>query len=75
MLFRSLPGEGILPCPGQIGNCIVIVLVAEDIAGKVDIALCGFLQRHVELEVVQERLLIRAGGRKAAGQRQRQLAL
>ena len=63
----GLPGGGILPCPGQIGNCIVIVLVAEDIAGKVDIALCGFLQRHVELEVVQERLLIRAGGRKAAG--------
>ena len=66
-LVLGLPGEGILPCPGQIGNCIVIVLVAEDIAGKVDIALCGFLQRHVELEVVQERLLIRAGGRKAAG--------
>ena len=62
-----LSGGGILPCPGQIGNCIVIVLVAEDIAGKVDIALCGFRQRHVELEVVQERLLIRAGGRKAAG--------
>ena len=59
-LVLGLPGEGILPSPGQIGNCIVIVLVAEDIAGKVDIALCGFLQRHVELEVVQERLLIRA---------------
>ena len=66
-LVLGLPGGGILPCPGQIGNCIVIVLVAEDIAGKVDIALCGFLQRHVELEVVQERLLIRAVGRKAAG--------
>ena len=63
----GLSGGGILPSPGQIGNCIVIVLVAEDIAGKVDIALCGFLQRHVELEVVQERLLIRAVGRKAAG--------
>ena len=55
-----LSGGLFLPSPGQIGNCIVIVLVAEDIAGKVDIALCGFLQRHVELEVVQERLLIRA---------------
>ena len=63
----GLPGGGILPCPGQIGNCIVIAHTAEDIAGKVDIALCGFLQRHVELEVVQERLLIRAVGRKAAG--------
>ena len=59
-LVLGLPGGGILPCPGQIGNCIVIVLVAEDITGKVDIALCGFRQRHVELEVVQERLLIRA---------------
>ena len=66
-LVLGLPGESILPSLGQIGNCIVIVLVAEDVAGKVDIALCGFLQRHVELEVVQERLLIRAGGRKAAG--------
>ena len=66
-LVLGLPGEGILPSLGQIGNCIVIVHTAEDIAGKVDIALCGFLQRHVELEVVQERLLIRAGGRKAAG--------
>ena len=63
----GLSGGGILPSLGQFGNCIVIVLVAEDIAGKVDIALCGFRQRHVELEVVQERLLIRAGGRKAAG--------
>ena len=62
-----LSGGLFLPSPGQTGNCIVIVLVAEDIAGKVDIALCGFLQRHVELEVVQERLLIRAVGRKAAG--------
>ena len=66
-LVLGLPGEGILPSLGQIGNCIVIVLVAEDIAGKVDIALCGCVQRHVELEVVQERLLIRAVGRKAAG--------
>ena len=66
-LVLGLPGEGILPSLGQIGNCIVIVHTAEDIAGKVDIALCGFLQRHVELEVVQECLLIRAGGRKAAG--------
>ena len=66
-LVLGLPGGGILPSPGQIGNCIVIVLVAEDIAGKVDIALCGCVQRHVELEVVQERLLIRAVGRKAAG--------
>ena len=62
-----LSGGLFLPSPGQIGNCIVIVLVAEDIAGKVDIALCGCVQRHVELEVVQERLLIRAVGRKAAG--------
>ena len=66
-LVLGLPGEGILPSLGQIGNCIVIVHTAEDIAGKVDIALCGCVQRHVELEVVQERLLIRAGGRKAAG--------
>ena len=66
-LVLVLSGGLFLPSSGQIGNCIVIVLVAEDIAGKVDIALCGFLQRHVELEVVQERLLIRAGGRKAAG--------
>ena len=66
-LVLGLPGGGILPCPGQTGNCIVIVLVAEDIAGKVDIALCGCVQRHVELEIVQERFLIRAGGRKAAG--------
>ena len=62
-----LSGGLFLPSPGQTGNCIVIVLVAEDIAGKVDIALCGCVQRHVELEVVQERLLIRAVGRKAAG--------
>ena len=55
-----LSGGLFLPSLGQFGNCIVIVLVAEDIAGKVDIALCGFRQRHVELEVVQERLLIRA---------------
>ena len=59
-LVLGLPGGGILPSLGQIGNCIVIAHTAEDIAGKVDIALCGFLQRHVELEVVQERLLIRA---------------
>ena len=55
-----LSGGLFLPSPGQTGNCIVIVLVAEDITGKIDIALCGFRQRHVELEVVQERLLIRA---------------
>ena len=66
-LILGLSGAFALPSLGQFGNCIVIVLVAEDIAGKVDIALCGFLQRHVELEVVQERLLIRAVGRKAAG--------
>ena len=66
-LILGLSGGLFLPSPGQIGNCIVIVLVAEDIAGKVDIALCGCVQRHVELEVVQERLLIRAGGCKAAG--------
>ena len=66
-LVLGLPGGGILPSLGQIGNCIVIVHTAEDIAGKVDIALCGCVQRHVELEVVQERLLIRAVGRKAAG--------
>ena len=66
-LILGLSGGLFLPSPGQTGNCIVIVLVAEDIAGKVDIALCGFRQRHVELEVVQERLLIRAVGRKAAG--------
>ena len=59
-LILGLSGAFALPSPGQIGNCIVIVLVAEDIAGKVDIALCGCVQRHVELEVVQERLLIRA---------------
>ena len=59
-LVLVLSGGGILPSLGQFGNCIVIVLVAEDIAGKVDIALCGCVQRHVELEVVQERLLIRA---------------
>ena len=59
-LILGLSGAFALPSLGQFGNCIVIVLVAEDIAGKVDIALCGFLQRHVELEVVQERLLIRA---------------
>ena len=62
-----LSGGGILPNLGQFGNFCILGLIAEDIAGKVDIALCGFLQRHVELEVVQERLLIRAGGRKAAG--------
>ena len=66
-LVLGLAGGGILPSLGQIGNCIVIVHTAEDIAGKVDIALCGCVQRHVELEVVQERLLIRAVGRKAAG--------
>ena len=66
-LILGLSGAFTLPSPGQIGNCIVIVLVAEDIAGKVDIALCGCTQRHVELEVVQERLLIRASGRKTAG--------
>ena len=66
-LVLGLPGGGILPSLGQIGNCIVIVHTAEDITGKVDIALCGCVQRHVELEVVQERLLIRAVGRKAAG--------
>ena len=66
-LVLGLSGAFALPSLGQIGNCIVIALVAEDIAGKVDIALCGCVQRHVELEVVQERLLIRAVGRKAAG--------
>ena len=66
-LILGLSGAFALPSLGQISNCIVIVLVAEDITGKVDIALCGCVQRHVELEVVQERLLIRAGGRKAAG--------
>ena len=66
-LILGLSGAFALPSLGQIGNCIVIVLVAEDIAGKVDISLCGCVQRHVELEVVQERLLIRAVGRKAAG--------
>ena len=66
-LVLALSGGLFLPSPGQTGNCIVIVLVAEDIAGKVDIALCGCVQRHVELEVVQECLLIRAVGRKAAG--------
>ena len=59
-LILGLSGAFALPSLGQFGNCIVIVLVAEDIAGKVDIALCGCVQRHVELEVVQERLLIRA---------------
>ena len=62
-----LSGGGILPNLGQFGNFCILRLIAEDIAGKVDIALCGCVQRHVELEVVQERLLIRAGGRKAAG--------
>ena len=66
-LVLALSGAFALPSLGQTGNFVVIVLVAENIAGKVDIALCGFRQRHVELEVVQERLLIRAGGRKAAG--------
>ena len=55
-----LSGGGILPNLGQFGNFCILRLIAEDIAGKVDIALCGFRQRHVELEVVQERLLIRA---------------
>ena len=66
-LVLGLPGEGILPSLGQFGNFCILGLIAEDIAGKVDIALCGFRQRHVELEVIQERLLIRAVGRKAAG--------
>ena len=59
-LILGLPGGGILPSLGQIGNFCILVHTAEDIAGKVDIALCGCAQRHVELEVVQERLLIRA---------------
>ena len=59
-LVLGLSGAFALPSLGQFGNCIVIVHIAEDIAGKVDIALCGCIQRHVELEVVQERLLIRA---------------
>ena len=59
-LVLVLSGGGILPNLGQFGNFCILRLIAEDIAGKVDIALCGFRQRHVELEVVQERLLIRA---------------
>ena len=66
-LILGLSGAFALPSLGQFGNFCIVGHIAEDIAGKVDIALCGFLQRHVELEVVQERLLIRAGGRKAAG--------
>ena len=66
-LVLVLSGGGILPSLGQFGNFCILARIAEDIAGKVDIALCGFRQRHVELEVVQERLLIRAVGRKAAG--------
>ena len=62
-----LSGAFALPSLGQFGNFYIVGHIAEDIAGKVDIALCGCVQRHVELEVVQERLLIRAGGRKAAG--------
>ena len=52
--FREdvLSGGGILPNLGQFGNFCILGLIAEDIAGKVDIALCGFRQRHVELEVV-----------------------
>ena len=63
----GLSGAFALPSLGQFGNFCIVGHIAEDIAGKVDIALCGCVQRHVELEVVQERLLIRAGGRKAAG--------
>ena len=66
-LILGLSSAFVLPSLGQIGNFCILVRIAEDIAGKVYIALCGFLQRHVELEVVQERLLIRAVGRKAAG--------
>ena len=66
-LILGLSGAFALPSLGQFGNFCIVGHIAEDIAGKVDIALCGFLQRHVELEVVQERLLIRAVGRKAAG--------
>ena len=66
-LILGLSGAFALPSLGQIGNFCIVGHIAEDIAGKVDIALCGCVQRHVELEVVQERLLIRAGGRKAAG--------
>ena len=66
-LVLGLSGAFVLPSLGQIGNFCILVRIAEDIAGKVDIALCGCVQRHVELEVVQERLLIRAVGRKAAG--------
>ena len=56
----GLSGAFVLPSLGQIGNFCILVRIAEDIAGKVDIALCGCVQRHVELEVVQELLLIRA---------------
>ena len=59
-LILGLSGAFVLPSLGQFGNFCIVGHIAEDIAGKVDIALCGFLQRHVELEVVQERLLIRA---------------
>ena len=66
-LILGLSGAFALPSLGQFGNFCIVGHIAEDIAGKVDIALCGCVQRHVELEVVQERLLIRAVGRKAAG--------
>ena len=66
-LVLGLSGAFVLPSLGQFGNFCIVGHIAEDIAGKVDIALCGCVQRHVELEVVQERLLIRAVGRKAAG--------
>ena len=59
-LILGLSGAFALPSLGQFGNFYIVGHIAEDIAGKVDIALCGFRQRHVELEVVQERLLIRA---------------
>ena len=66
-LILGLSGAFVLPSLGQFGNFCIVGHIAEDIAGKVDIALCGCTQRHVELEVVQERLLIRASGRKTAG--------
>ena len=59
-LVLGLSGAFVLPSLGQFGNFCIVGHIAEDIAGKVDIALCCFRQRHVELEVVQERLLIRA---------------
>ena len=59
-LILGLSGAFALPSLGQFGNFCIVGHIAEDIAGKVDIALCGFRQRHVELEVVQELLLIRA---------------